>query len=323
MSDFFSQESRTSPWVKLIFLLSLLTSSIGAFFGGAYFFCGDDIWIPGVSTAALALIVFLTVPKCAVELEKWGRYQSKFAIWGTFVLGLTTSGIMVLVAMIAWQGQTRWSELVGFYGETLEEGEALVNEYEVIRDDYFVLLGAKMTTGFNQSQLGNMPSFMTECPISLSARGLSESVVSSRLATLRKNVDDAESDALETASRIYEAMQPALSKVGIAQRCEVPEIMMNFQETVSHLDKVMREHISDVNCTQAPIGPSHGPWLDDMDKFKEKTIAALAPQDFLNGLDIVSALGALFLLLCNMSPVLLGRTTQSSSSMKDVEGTEI
>lgn len=321
MSDFFSKDSRTSRWVKLIFLLSLTTTAIGTFFGGAYFFCGEDIWKPGVCAVLLALVVFLTIPKCSQELEKWGRHQSKAVIWAMFALGLLGSGAMVVASLFAWQGQIRWDELSMEYGEKINLGNELMEEYKAIKKDYFVLLEEKMKTGYNQSQLGQTPLYMSECPILLKP-GVSESVVNSRLATLKQNLVDAEGEAVAGASQLAQSLELSMNKIGVVQRCEVPRVMLNFQLTVSHLDKVMKKHISNVDCDEAPISSTHGPWLSKMKKFKSESVASIDPMELLNSIDVYSAVGALLLLLFNLSPVLLVRTTQTSASKGPTE-TEI
>ena len=324
MSDFFSKESRTSGWVKILFLLALVIASIGSFLGGSYFFCGDELWKPGVCTVLLALVVFLTIPRCSEELEKWGRFQSNAAIWSTFALGLIASATMMLASLFAWQGQMSWNDLSVKYSETLNDGVILIEEYESIREDYFVLLKEKMNTGYSQYKLkGVAPDYMSECPISLPPRDLNGAVVNSRLEILKEEVKAAEGGAIGSARQRAQKLRTNLTRVGVLDRCKVPAGIMNFREEVAQLDTVMKQHISNVDCAEAPISASHGPWLSKMRTFKTVSIASIAPLELLNDVDVFSVLGAFLLLLLTLSPVLLVRTPQTSRSMNEPSETEI
>ena len=323
MSDFFSKDSRTAGWVKVVFLFALTICAVGTFLGGAYFFCGQDIWKPGICTVLLALLVFLTIPRCSEELEKWGRFQSNAAIWATFVLGLVSSGVMIFASLFALQGQIRWNDLSLKYGEALNEGMEIIEEYKTIREDYFVLLEEKMNSGLSRSQLGQTPGYMSECPISLTSRGLSRGVVNARLASLKEEVRIAEGSAISGSSQLAQGLRSSLTRVGVVQRCEVPNRILDFQETVARLDVVMKDHISNVDCDGAPISASHGPWLSRMRTFKTTSVAAIAPMELLKGIDVLSGLGALLLLLLTLSPVLLVRTPQTSKSKSGSSETEI
>ena len=95
---------------------------------------------------------------------------------------------MILASLFAWQGQMSWNDLSVKYSETLNDGVVLIEEYESIREDYFVLLKEKMNTGYSQYRLnGVAPDYMSECPI-LPPRDLNGAVVNSRLEILKEKL---------------------------------------------------------------------------------------------------------------------------------------
>lgn len=323
MSDFFSKDSRSSGWVKVLFLLALTTSSVGTFLGGSVAMCGQPVWVAGACTLALALVSFLVIPRCSEEMEKWGRFKSGALVWTLFMIGVLSSGTMALASLFAWESEQGWGDLSRQYEEVLGQGMALLEQYEGIREDYFVLLKEKMDRGLAQSEMASAPSYMSSCPISLPSSGLSRSVINSRLATLKRKVSEAEGQTIVGAKQQVSLLSASVSQVGMIQRCKVAESIVNFQEAIVHLDAVMKEHISNGNCEEAPISATHGPWLQSMEEYQGKPVPVLTPSEVLKGLDVLAISGSAILFLLTLSPILFVRTVPSGSNSRGSGGTEI
>jgi hypothetical protein len=320
MSSFFSSDSRTPGWVKIVLLVALMLSCIGTFIGLQNFLCGESLLLAGIVSIALALLVFVTVPRCSMELEKWGRFKSNGVVWALFFFGILGATGMALGTLLSLKVDQKWEDMRSSYEDIIIQGVQLNTGYLDIKDVYFQVLRDKMNDGLYQAQMGAAPRYMYSCPVFLDNTTLSKRIVDKRFETLKGQINAAEG-GVPSSLHLQEAqLNETMTQIGHLQRCEVADAVRSFKATVERLDLVMIDHIARTSCPLVAQS-SHGPWLARMTKYKATQVPEIQLESLMKESGVFPWIWSVLLLLAMLGPILLARALDSGT--KTTGGTEI
>lgn len=296
-----------------MFLLTLIGLAMGCFLGVMYFTC--DALIAGICAVGAAIFVFILIPRCLDELEKWGRFRSNLVVWSTFLIGFGMAVVMVGSTVVAYQINRDWTSLESEYIDFVNQGVKLSEGYDELKRSYLGKVEQRLDLILSKSKVGRTPSYADECPYLLGDY-ITSQVISTRFVGIESAINQKDMSILTDVGDQGQMIRNNLSTLDPLRRCQLKPDIQAFRLLVLRLEGVFLSSISNDACDVDLLSRDHGGWLLEMESFSDRSIddADVTVIDALKDAGLVGGIGGILALIFVLSPILFARTTEDSSA---------
>lgn len=316
MATIFSSDSKTPGWSNVVHLIGLSALVIGGFYGFMFLWCNMGIAI-GLAGGA-ALVAFFSIQRGATELGKWGRFKSSSIIWLMFFLSVISAGLLTASTIYMLAYDDHWRSTEAELHQGIQDGVAIVHEYESLRQAYLSNVEKRLTTARRTQYLGGNAAYIGGCPYLLTGR-LTESSVTARLNVLESNLNDLDSSIRQQLSLKGDTLLSSFLEVGFVQRCSFPEKIFDFQTSILSLKPIFESNIANADCDADLLNRAQGEWIRNV----EDLARAIGPQRsqwefraLIGQIKLHYSLVAIFIFALTFSPLFSTRGTLGGTSRK-------
>ena len=319
MKDFFSSDSRVPGGVKFLFLIGVLLLATSFFLSLTRLWCFDGLPWQAASAAVLsALLTYLLVTMCSMEMEKWGRFRSNSRVWSLFLMSIACVCGLSLASLSGVQTLLKWQKERGEKLQFLADMDIAIQNYGQVKVTFLELAETKLDQAYTKYGRNTEVIPGVKCVYGIeSNESFSSSVRSKKKKALRDAINAKDGQLLTHISKKKQELLTEVNSWSINGLCQQNANLDSLVMNVAVLTQIYQEHFVNLECPSMLVQGSGDLEDDLLSLTRTRWDLDFDPIQLVRTSDILSLAVIVVILVMTLLPIFTARPAKQSKAEHD------